>query len=95
MKIVAFSDWRRKKVGTILEYLQNIHEIPDLIVYAGDDIDVFNTVERMFELKKEENSLDGEDSLKELEIKCEEDYNYFQLERRISSSFLTNLLRMC
>lgn len=78
MKIIAFSDWRRKKVGTILEYLQNIREIPDLIVYAGDDINEFNTVERMFELKKEENSFDGEDSLKVLEIKCEEDYNYFQ-----------------
>ena len=78
MKIVAFSDWRRKKVETILEYLQSIREIPDLILYAGDDIDVFNTVERMFELKKEDKSLDGEDSLKKLEIECEKDYNYFQ-----------------
>lgn len=78
MKIVSFSDWRKKKVGIILEYLQNIREIPDLIVYAGDDIDVFNTVERMFELKEEDNSLNGQDSLKELRIKCEKDYNYFQ-----------------
>lgn len=44
MKIVAFSDWRNKKVRTFLEYLGNLKEKPDLILYAGDDIQQINRV---------------------------------------------------
>ncbi|MEE8570719.1 MAG: TM0106 family RecB-like putative nuclease [Candidatus Bathyarchaeia archaeon] len=41
MKILAFSDWRIQKISDIFEFLVNVGESIDFILYAGDDIGRF------------------------------------------------------
>jgi len=56
MLIIAFSDWRVQDIELFLDYLEGLEEKPDVIVYAGDDIERFNRVPYRFlpnELKKE------------------------------------------
>ncbi len=45
MKILAFSDWRVQDIEQFIDYLEKSKEKPDVIVYAGDDIERFNKVE--------------------------------------------------
>ncbi|KKM72788.1 hypothetical protein LCGC14_1416990 [marine sediment metagenome] len=47
MKIVAFSDWRVQNIEHFIEYLKGLKEKPDVIVYAGDDLERFNNVPYM------------------------------------------------
>ena len=42
MKILAFSDWRVQNIEKLITYLENLEEKPDLVVYAGDDLERFN-----------------------------------------------------
>ena len=48
MKILAFSDWRVQDINLLIEYLDGLKELPDVIVYAGDDISRFNRVPYKF-----------------------------------------------
>ena len=41
IKILAFSDYRVHNIDFIFNYLKNMKYIPDLIIYAGDDIERF------------------------------------------------------
>ncbi|MEM0049404.1 MAG: hypothetical protein QW424_00720 [Candidatus Bathyarchaeia archaeon] len=41
LKIIAFSDYRTQKIEELLCLLKNLEEKPDLIIYAGDDVDRF------------------------------------------------------
>jgi Icc-related predicted phosphoesterase len=41
LKILAFSDYRTQKIEELLNFLSRLEEKPDLIIYAGDDIDRF------------------------------------------------------
>ncbi|MGB9622777.1 MAG: hypothetical protein ACPL07_02920, partial [Candidatus Bathyarchaeia archaeon] len=41
LKILAFSDYRVHNIDVLLEFVQGLREKPDLIVYAGDDIERF------------------------------------------------------
>jgi Icc-related predicted phosphoesterase len=41
LKIVAFSDWRVQGIGGLIRFLKAQRGTPDLIVYAGDDIQRF------------------------------------------------------
>ena len=47
MKILAFSDWRVQNIEQFIDYLERLKEKPDVIVYAGDDIERFNYVPYM------------------------------------------------
>ena len=47
MKILAFSDWRVQNIEQFIDYLERLKEKPDVIVYAGDDLDRFNNVPYM------------------------------------------------
>ncbi len=47
MKILAFSDWRVQNIEEYIDYLERLKEKPDVIVYAGDDLDRFNNVPYM------------------------------------------------
>ncbi|KKK89398.1 hypothetical protein LCGC14_2733510, partial [marine sediment metagenome] len=47
MKILAFSDWRVQNIEQFIDYLDKLEEKPDFIVYAGDDINRFNSVPYM------------------------------------------------
>ncbi|KKK96748.1 hypothetical protein LCGC14_2659680, partial [marine sediment metagenome] len=47
MKIVAFSDWRVQNIEHFIEYLKGLKAKPDVIVYAGDDLERFNNVPYM------------------------------------------------
>jgi len=78
MKIVTFSHWRRKKAETILNYIKGMNELPDLILYAGDDIEVFYGVEHENESENDDLFLHGEELFKALEEEYEEEKNYFQ-----------------
>ena len=78
MRIVAFSDWRRKKAETILNYIRDMNEVPDLILYAGDDIEVFYGVEDSSESDDDDLFLHGEELLKVIEEEYKEEDNYFQ-----------------
>lgn len=44
LKILAFSDYRAHDFKPLLEYVKNLKEKPDIIVYAGDDIERFGPV---------------------------------------------------
>ena len=44
MKILAFSDWRVQNIEQFIDYLERLKEKPDVIVYAGDDLDRFNNI---------------------------------------------------
>jgi Icc-related predicted phosphoesterase len=41
LKILAFSDYRVHDIDVLLEFVQSLKEKPDLIVYAGDDVERF------------------------------------------------------
>jgi len=41
MKILAFSDYRVQDIDLLMDFIQKMDEKPDLILYAGDDIDRF------------------------------------------------------
>jgi CRISPR/Cas system endoribonuclease Cas6 (RAMP superfamily) len=41
LKILAFSDYRVHDFKPLLEYVKNLKEKPDIIIYAGDDIERF------------------------------------------------------
>ncbi len=41
MKILAFSDYRVQDIDLLKDFIQKMDEKPDLILYAGDDIDRF------------------------------------------------------
>lgn len=77
MKIIAFSDWRRKSVSRILDFLKEQTNLPDLILYAGDDISQFNRTEMMVEYAIR-NSLEPSLTKKELKTRYEKEYNKFQ-----------------
>ncbi|KKM71500.1 hypothetical protein LCGC14_1429930 [marine sediment metagenome] len=47
MKILAFSDWRVQDIEQFIDYLERLKEKPDVIVYAGDDLERFNNVPYM------------------------------------------------
>ncbi len=56
MKILAFSDWRTQKISLPIQFLRNLEEKPNIIIYARDDIGRFNKVSFKFlpeDLKKE------------------------------------------
>jgi len=44
MKILAFSDWRIQNIEKLIEYVKELSEKPDFIIYAGDDIGRFNKI---------------------------------------------------
>lgn len=45
MRILAFSDWGRvQSIEELIEYAKRLDKKPDVIVYAGDDIDRFNNL---------------------------------------------------
>lgn len=37
MKLLCFSDWRSQKIKYIKEFVENLEDKPDVILYAGDD----------------------------------------------------------
>jgi len=41
LKILAFSDYRTQNLEEIIKFVKNLNEKPDLIVYAGDDLNRF------------------------------------------------------
>ncbi|MEM3873445.1 MAG: hypothetical protein QXE05_12875 [Nitrososphaeria archaeon] len=41
LKILAFSDYRVHNIDALLNFVKGLKEKPDLIVYAGDDVDRF------------------------------------------------------
>lgn len=41
LRIVCFSDWRVQEFTPLLDYLRELKPVPDLILYAGDDIERF------------------------------------------------------
>ena len=47
MKIIAFSDWAVQNIEQFIDYLGKLEEKPDVIVYAGDDLNRFNNVPYM------------------------------------------------
>jgi len=42
MKIVAFSDWRVQKISDVFNFVQDLEDPVDFILYGGDDIGRFN-----------------------------------------------------
>jgi len=44
MRILAFSDWRIQSIEMLIEYIEELDKEPDIIVYAGDDIQRFNRI---------------------------------------------------
>jgi Icc-related predicted phosphoesterase len=42
LDVVAFSDWRVQDISNLIRFLQT-HRRPDLILYAGDDVERFRT----------------------------------------------------
>jgi len=48
LKILAFSDYRVHDFKPLLDYVKKLKEKPDLIVYAGDDVERFGPVPRSY-----------------------------------------------
>jgi Icc-related predicted phosphoesterase/uncharacterized protein YprB with RNaseH-like and TPR domain len=44
LRIVAFSDYRVQNIGLLLDFIQNIKPMPDMILYAGDNVLRFNNI---------------------------------------------------
>jgi len=44
MRILAFSDWRIQNIEMLIKYIEELDQEPDVIVYAGDDIERFNKI---------------------------------------------------
>jgi len=50
LRIVAFSDYRVQDVSLLLDFAKELHPRPNLILYAGDDVERFHTQsENLFE----------------------------------------------
>jgi len=56
LRILAFSDYRVHSIDMVLEFVRNLKEKPDLIIYAGDDVRRFASPPRDF-LKYKYNNL--------------------------------------
>ncbi|HET6842372.1 MAG TPA: ribonuclease H-like domain-containing protein [Candidatus Angelobacter sp.] len=48
LRIVAFSDYRVQDISLLLEYVRSLEPPPDLLLYAGDDVERFQTNSRNF-----------------------------------------------
>jgi len=58
LKILAFSDYHIQDIKPLLEYVKNLKEKPDIIVYAGDAVDRFGPLPlKMLNLKSDEGEL--------------------------------------
>ncbi|MEM3629508.1 MAG: metallophosphoesterase [Candidatus Bathyarchaeia archaeon] len=56
LKILAFSDYRTQKIEELLHLLRYFKEKPDLIIYAGDDVDRFAPLrEELFRFSYNDN----------------------------------------
>ncbi|MFW6047606.1 MAG: ribonuclease H-like domain-containing protein, partial [Candidatus Woesearchaeota archaeon] len=44
MLIFAFSDWRVQNIDNLINYVKNSSRVPDVIVYAGDDVCRFGSI---------------------------------------------------
>ncbi|MDE1769379.1 MAG: TM0106 family RecB-like putative nuclease [Thaumarchaeota archaeon] len=51
LRIIAFSDYRVQDIDLLMDFLQKMEEKPDLILYAGDDIDRFVEHKMVFSSK--------------------------------------------
>ena len=50
LRIVAFSDYRVQDISLLLDFVKALHPRPNLILYAGDDVERFHTQsENLFE----------------------------------------------
>jgi Icc-related predicted phosphoesterase len=50
LRIVAFSDYRVQDISLLLDFIRELHPRPNLILYAGDDVERFHTQsENLFE----------------------------------------------
>jgi Icc-related predicted phosphoesterase/uncharacterized protein YprB with RNaseH-like and TPR domain len=50
LRIVAFSDYRVQDISLLLDFIRALHPRPNLILYAGDDVERFHTQsENLFE----------------------------------------------
>ncbi len=47
MQVIAFSDWRVQDIEHFIDYLEELKEKPDVIVYAGDDLDRFIEIDEI------------------------------------------------
>jgi len=47
MRIIALSDWRVQDIEQFIDYLEELKEKPDVIVYAGDDLDRFIEIDEI------------------------------------------------
>ena len=41
LQILAFSDYRVQDIDLLVDFIQKMQKKPDIILYAGDDIDRF------------------------------------------------------
>jgi len=58
LKILAFSDYHIQDIKPLLEYVKNLKEKPDIIVYAGDAVDRFGPLPlKMLNLKSDKGEL--------------------------------------
>jgi len=58
LKILAFSDYHVQDFKPLLEYVKNLKEKPDIIVYAGDAVDRFGPLPlKMLNLKSDKGEL--------------------------------------
>ncbi len=48
LRIVAFSDYRVQDHSLLLEFIRTLQPTPNLILYAGDDVERFHTGSRNF-----------------------------------------------
>ena len=46
LKILAFSDYRVQDIEVLINFIQKMKNKPDLILYAGDDVNRFLEHER-------------------------------------------------
>lgn len=44
MRIIAFSDWRVNSIPELIKYIKTVDPAPDLILYAGDDVERFESL---------------------------------------------------
>jgi Icc-related predicted phosphoesterase len=48
MRIIAFSDWRVHSIPELINYIKTVDPRPDLILYAGDDTERFESLPESF-----------------------------------------------
>ncbi len=57
LRILAFSDYRTQRIEELLNLLKHLKEKPDLIIYAGDDVDRFAPLrEELFRFSYNDNN---------------------------------------